>query len=40
LQQEDRWRVLPPGLAVKNADAVDIRLLVREDADEKILSLF
>ena len=28
VQQEDRWRVLRPGLAVENADAVDIRLPV------------
>ena len=28
VQQKDRWRVLRPGLAVENADAVDIHLLV------------
>ncbi len=35
VQQEDRWRFLRPGLAVENADAVDIHLLVRDHAQER-----
>ena len=35
MQQEDRWRVLRPGLAVENADAVDIHLLVHDRAHKK-----
>src|SRR6267378_601130 len=39
VQQEDRWRVLRPSLAVENADAVDIHLLVRNHAHEKSVAL-
>ena len=39
VQQEDRWRLLRPGLAVENADAANIQLLVRDQAHEKCFAL-
>ena len=40
VQQEDHWLALRPGLAVENADTVDIHLLLRDHAHEKSSPLF
>jgi hypothetical protein len=35
VQQDDRWRLVRPSLAVENVDAVDIHLPVRDGVHEK-----
>jgi hypothetical protein len=39
MQQENRWRLLRPSLAVENVDAVDIHLPVGDRVHKKIISL-